>query len=165
MIVELILDFLPWPTRSEGLADGIARKLDPGSFRPETPGAIKRALNESGWLDEEVIAAGELMQGAEPSFASMLTGVALIELVRPRRWKLLPRDFVLAVTVDRVVAFKASGGADSETGGPYLLSHQARGARLLAAGVGAPGRPSRGREVEERHARSRRLRARFGLED
>src|SRR3712207_1319972 len=41
----------------------------------------------------------------------MLTGVALIELVR-RRTKLLPRHFVLAVTADRVVACKAVGGSD-----------------------------------------------------
>lgn len=122
MLMELILDFLPWPMRSRARDDGIAQRLDPGSFRPEVPGAIKRALNESGWLDDEVVAAGELVQGAEPSLASMITGLALIELIRPRRSKSLPRDFVLAVTADRVVAFKANGGADGETGGPYLLS-------------------------------------------
>jgi hypothetical protein len=122
MLAELIFDFLPWPTRSGGLSDRIAERLDSGSFRPEVPGSIKRALNESGCLDEEVIAAGELMQGVEPSLVSMVTGLALIELARPRRSKSLPRNFVLAVTADRVVAFKASGGADGETGGPYLLS-------------------------------------------
>ena len=107
MLAELIFDFLPWPTRSGGLSDRIAERLDSGSFRPEVPGSIKRALNESGCLDEEVIAAGELMQGVEPSLVSMVTGLALIELARPRRSKSLPRNFVLAVTADRVVAFKA----------------------------------------------------------
>ena len=122
MLAELIFDLLPWPTRSGGLSDRIAERLDSGSFRPEVPGAIKRTLNESGWLDEEVIAAGELMQGVKPSLVSAITGLALIELARPRRSKSLPRNFVLAITADRVVAFKASGGADADSGGPYLLS-------------------------------------------
>jgi hypothetical protein len=39
----------------------------------------------------------------------------LIDLLRRRRSKSLPRQFVLAVTADRVVAYKASGGGDSES--------------------------------------------------
>jgi hypothetical protein len=66
-----------------------------------------------GWLDEPVIAAGQLRQGKAPSIVGMLTGTALIEILRPRRSKLLPRNFVLAVTATRVVAFKAWTGGDS----------------------------------------------------
>ena len=75
------------------------------------PGAIARALNEAGWLDEPILAAGQLRQGKAPSMLGMLTGTAVIEVLRPRRSKLLPRHFVLAVTPTRVVAFKASGGS------------------------------------------------------
>ena len=74
-----------------------------------TAGELKRALNASGWLDDEVIAAGHLRQGNPPSMAAMISGAALIEVLRPRRSKLLPRQFVLAATSDRVVAFKALG--------------------------------------------------------
>ena len=84
------------------------------------PGALKYALNSSGWLDDEVVAAGQLRQGRAPTMASMLTGTALVELARPRRSKALPRHFVLAVTADRVVAFKALAGASDETG-PYVV--------------------------------------------
>jgi hypothetical protein len=73
------------------------------------PGNLKRALNESGWLDEEVVAAGHLRQGKRMSMAAMITGTALLEVLRPRRSKLLPRQFVLAATRDRLVAFKALG--------------------------------------------------------
>jgi hypothetical protein len=74
-----------------------------------TAGDLKRALNETGWLAEEVVAAGHFRQGKSPSMASMITGAALIEVLRPRRSKLLPRQFVLAATSDRLVAFKALG--------------------------------------------------------
>ena len=80
------------------------------------PGPLKHALNRSGWLDDEVVAAGQLRQVRAPSMASMITGTALIELARPRRSKALPRHFVLAVTTERVVAFKALAGASDETG-------------------------------------------------
>jgi hypothetical protein len=82
-------------------------------------GAIKQALNASGWLGEEVIAAGQLRQGKASTTVAMLTGTALIEVLRPRRSKSLPRHFVLAATADRVFVFKAFGGADDV--GPYIL--------------------------------------------
>src|SRR5687767_7178394 len=88
----------------------------------EALGAIKQALNESGWLDGEVVAAGDLRQGKPLTITSMITGTALIELARPRRSKSLPRHFVLAATADRVVAFKALGytvGEDSDA--TYML--------------------------------------------
>src|SRR5690348_1443080 len=53
------------------------------------------------WVDEPVLAAGRLRQGA-----------GFVDLFRPRRCKLLPRQFVLALTEARVVAFEAWGGAD-----------------------------------------------------
>ena len=125
MLFELVLDFLPWPEsrRARRLGENITERIDRGSILPDAaPDAIKRELNERGWLDEEVIAAGELRQGKEPTVLSMITGLALIELLRPRRSKSVPRHFVLAVTADRVVAFKARSGADGENGeGPYRL--------------------------------------------
>jgi hypothetical protein len=84
-------------------------------------GAIKQALNRSGWLSEEVIAAGELRQGKPPSAVGMITGTALIEFARPRRSKALPRHFVLAITTDRVVAFKAWGRDGTPESGPYKV--------------------------------------------
>src|SRR3954463_140042 len=72
------------------------------------PGAIRHALHHSGWVDGPVLGAGHLGQGKAPSRAAMLPGTALAELARPRRSKSLPRQFVLAVTADHVIAFKAS---------------------------------------------------------
>ena len=46
------------------------------------PGALKQALNQSGWVDGEVIAAGQLRQGKAPSIAGLITGTAVIELAR-----------------------------------------------------------------------------------
>jgi hypothetical protein len=81
-----------------------------------TAGELKRALNASGWLGQEVLAAGHFRQGKSPSMAAMITGAALIEVLRPRRSKLLPRQFVLVATSDRLVAFKALGvGIGEET--------------------------------------------------
>jgi hypothetical protein len=84
------------------------------SARTTTAGELKRALNESGWLDGEVVAAGHFRQGKAPSMAAMFTGTALIEVLRPRRSKLLPRQFVLAATTDRLAAFKALGVGHGE---------------------------------------------------
>lgn len=90
------------------------------TIESESPDEIKRRLNEAGWLPETIEAAGQLRQGKAPTLSQMLTGAALIEVLRPRRSKLLPRHFVLAVTPDRVVAFKAKGGS-GERGGPYKI--------------------------------------------
>jgi hypothetical protein len=89
------------------------------SVLSESPGALRSALNESGWVDREVIAAGHLRQGRSPTMLGMITGHALIEVARPRRTKSLPRMFVLAVTDDRVLAFKAFGGGGAPDAGPY----------------------------------------------
>jgi hypothetical protein len=87
-------------------------------YVPETdsPGAIKKALNDGGWVDGLVLAAGDLRQGKEPSLTSMLTGTALVEVLRPPCSKSLPRHFVLALTADRIVAFKALGSGNDEAG-------------------------------------------------
>jgi hypothetical protein len=89
------------------------------SVAAAAPGGIKQALNQSGWLPDEVLAAGHLRQGKAPTLAAMITGTALIELAKPRRSKALPRQFVLAMTADRIVAFKAYGGGGDE--GPYMV--------------------------------------------
>jgi hypothetical protein len=83
-------------------------------------GGQKQVLQESGWFDEQVVAAGQLRQGKAPSMTAMLTGAALIEVLRPRRSKLLPRHFVLVATPKRIVALKASGG--SPEGGDYEIN-------------------------------------------
>jgi hypothetical protein len=126
-MVELILDFLPWPgRRSDGPDRGtelLGKMMSDRLHIPETdsPSAIKRALNERSWVDGEVIAAGDVRQGKEPSLVSMLTGTALIEVLRPRRSKSLPRHFVLAVTRDRVVAFKTLSSGDDSANPVYEL--------------------------------------------
>src|SRR5262245_26129269 len=81
-------------------------ELDPNivAVRFGEPGAFVRRLNESGWIADEVIAAGALRQGKPPSLLTAATGLALIELAR-RRSKSLPREFVLAATEKYVVAF------------------------------------------------------------
>ena len=78
---------------------------------PKNGMALKEGLAESGWFQEEVLAAGQLRQGRAPSTLGMVTGAALVEVIRPRRSKLLPRHFALVVTPSEVLAYKASGGS------------------------------------------------------
>jgi hypothetical protein len=79
------------------------------------PDSMKQAIAESGWVDaQELVAVGQLRQGKAPTTAGMVLGTAVFEVLRPRRSKLLPRHFVLAVTTDRVVAFKALAGGEDE---------------------------------------------------
>ena len=87
-----------------------------------TDGVIKLALNDSGLVDGHVIAAGQLRQGKAPSMVGMVTGLALIEVLRPRRSKLLPRHFVLALTENEAFAFKASGGSGEDNSSVYTLN-------------------------------------------
>ena len=95
-----------WPSRGEPIVE--QRDADTIAVQFGVPGAFTRRLNESGWLADEVIAAGVLRQGNAPSLFGVVTGLVLIEMARPRRSKSLPREFVLAVTADRVVAFALS---------------------------------------------------------
>lgn len=85
-----------------------------------TPGAIPGHLIAQGWVDEELVAAGQLRQGKAPTTLGLITGTALIEVARPRRSKLLPRHFVLAVTPTRVLAFKAWGGSGEDESGYHI---------------------------------------------
>ena len=62
------------------------------SVLSESPGALRSALNESGWVDGEVIAAGGLRQGRAPTTLGLITGHAVVELAKPRRSKELPRQ-------------------------------------------------------------------------
>jgi hypothetical protein len=77
---------------------------------------FKRRLNASGWFDEEIVAAGLITQGKALSLLSMVTGWALVELVRARRSKSLPREFCIAVTADRVVALPLSAWSEGGEG-------------------------------------------------
>jgi hypothetical protein len=124
-----ILELPIWPTGNGRLAERIYNRATRNSISVESwrREAIKRALNESGRLGEEVIAAGQLRQGKAPSMIALVSGLALIEMLRPRRSKSLPRQFVLAVTADRVVAFKASGGGDAESNYETRINPAERG--------------------------------------
>jgi len=68
------------------------------SSRPSSIGAYLTAM---GWVDEPILAAGQLRQGRW-----------LVDVLRPRRCRALPRQFVLAVTRSGVAAFEAWGGSD-----------------------------------------------------
>lgn len=83
--------------------------------------AFKRRLNQSGWFDEEVLAAGMLTQGKAQSLLSLVTGWALVETVRGRRCKSLSRDFCLALTTDRVVALAISAVAEGGEGTDVIV--------------------------------------------
>jgi hypothetical protein len=72
------------------------------------PEAFRQRLNASGWFDEEIVAGGLITQGKAQSLKSMMTGWALVELVKSRRYEALPREFCLAVTGKRVIALALS---------------------------------------------------------
>jgi predicted protein tyrosine phosphatase len=94
---------------------------------------------------EEVLAAGQFRQGHKPSTLALVTGAALIEVLRPRRSKSLPRRFALAVTSSRVVAFSCLGVADDEYGESYrvVVRGEERGSwpreAVSISGLGDPG--------------------------
>jgi hypothetical protein len=110
---ELAIDAL-WPSKGpksvERSVEQIVEKSTPGTLPVQVavPRAFTRRLNESGWLADDVIAAGMLRQGRPPSPLALVTGTVLLQTARARRSKSLPRKFALAVTVDRVVAFTMS---------------------------------------------------------
>jgi hypothetical protein len=111
---DVVLDVAAglWPSRGAQVVEQGDRDSIIVDFGP---GAVARRLNESGWLSDEVIAAGALRQGKAPSLLTAVTGLVLIELAR-RRSKSLPREFVLAATAERVVAFAMSAeGTDGTT--------------------------------------------------
>jgi hypothetical protein len=115
---EVALDLL-LPSPGPDL-DRIFHKDNPDLLRVPLaePGSFKRRLNQSGWFDEEIVAGGLLTQGKAQSLLSMATGWALVEMVRGRRCKSLPREFCVAVMPSRVVALAMSPwseGGDGET--------------------------------------------------
>lgn len=131
MLAELIVDFLPWPggrsntdAHDRGLKT-LGKVMSDRLFIPETdsPGAIKRALNQSGWVDAEVLAAGDLLQGQKASFVWFVPVVGEVAALRSRmaKSKSLPGHFVLAVTRDRVVAFKTLSSGDDLDSSLYEL--------------------------------------------
>jgi hypothetical protein len=86
------------------------------------PEGMKQALQESGWFDGVIVAVGHLRQGKSPPMWQMITGIGLWEVLRPRRSKLLPRHFVMVLTEDRAVAFKAvAGGGGAQSSQPYTI--------------------------------------------
>ena len=83
------------------------------------PESFKRRLNATGWFAEEIVAGGLITQGKAQSLKSMMTGWALVEIVKARRCKALPREFCLAVTDRRVIALGLSpwseGGGETSS--------------------------------------------------
>jgi hypothetical protein len=103
--------------------DSIFDKGNPDQLRVRLiePDGFKRRLNQSGWFEEEVVAAGMLTQGRAQSLLSLVTGWALVEMVRGRRCKWLSRDFCLAVTADRVVALEVSAWSEGAEGTDVIV--------------------------------------------
>jgi hypothetical protein len=98
-------------------------------------GAFTDGLNATGWFDDEVVAAGMVTQGKAQSLLAMVTGWALVELARGRRCKALPREFVLAVTGDRIVALAVSPWkeGDGESVIAVRVKREERGSWPLAS--------------------------------
>jgi hypothetical protein len=161
-MLDFVLDLF-FPTGSGRLEKRIVDAVSGDGISVESwkAGAIKRALNESGWLGDEVIAAGQLRQGKAPSLVAMVTGWALVELLRPRRSKSLPRQFVLASTASsrsrRAVAVtrrattrpgssRGSSAPGRATRCGYSISPKARSRRAEPwSSTASNGSPSRGR--------------------
>jgi hypothetical protein len=115
-VAEVAVDVFG-PSASPDL-DRLFDKKDPNLLRVPLieQDAFKRRLNASGWFDEEVVAAGLLTQGEAQSLISLLTGWGLIQMVRPRRNKSLPREFCVAVTAGRVVLLVMSAWSEGGEG-------------------------------------------------
>lgn len=85
-----------------------------GSLRESISGETTMREVVEKELGEEVVAVAALSQGTPPSALSMVTGAALVKLFSPRASKELPKRFILAVTVDRVVALKGTPISDED---------------------------------------------------
>lgn len=127
---DVVIDVF-MPTGEAKSLERLADKATAGTLPVELarPEAFKRALNQSGWLADEVIAAGLVTQGRTQSLFRMITGLALLEVLRPRRSKSVPREFALAVTNDRVVALAMSPWKEGvgDTVDVVKLKHDERG--------------------------------------
>ena len=109
MLLDLVIDLF-WPSREIKSLERLDKHLTAGTLPVEwrRPGAFKRALNQSGWLDRRGGRGRHGHAGEDQSLFRMITGLALLEVLRPRRSKTLPKEFVLAATADRVVALALS---------------------------------------------------------
>ena len=85
-----------------------------GSLRDSLTGNTTMEAVVEEELGEEVIAVASLSQGKPPSMLSMITGTALVGLLKPRASKALPKRFLLAVTADRVVALRGTEISDED---------------------------------------------------
>ena len=123
MWLDLVIDVFMPTGREKPMEQRVAAATDARTLGVDlwTPGSFKSRLNASGWLADEVVAAGALRQGKPPSMISMVTGAALVEVVRPRRTKSLPREIALAVTTDRVVAFAMSAWSEGDEFTDYVV--------------------------------------------
>ncbi len=83
--------------------------------------SFKHHLTQSGWFEEEIVAAGMLNQGKAQSLVSLMTGWALVELARGKRCKALSRDFCLVATADRVVALDICAAAEGGEGSVLVV--------------------------------------------
>lgn len=119
MFSEAVIDLigLLWPFGRSKPVEPVVMEPGASTIRVDLgiPRPYVRSLNASGWLAEEVLVAGVLRQGKPYSLFGLVTGLALIDLVR-RPSKTLPREFVLAVTAERAIAFAlgpvAGGGGE-----------------------------------------------------
>src|SRR4051794_37281834 len=85
-----------------------------GTLRDSMSGKTTMKAVVEAELNEEVIEVATLSQGKPPSMTAMVTGAALIGLLRPRPHKALPKRFLLAVTPQRVVALKGTQISDED---------------------------------------------------
>jgi hypothetical protein len=133
---ELAADVL-WPARGpksvERSVERIVTKNTSGTLpiQVAAPRAFTRQLNESGWLADEVIAAGMLRHGTPASPLALITGLVLLQMAREWRSSGLPREFVLAVTANQLVAFAMSpwseGDAVTDSGAVVRIKPGERG--------------------------------------
>ena len=73
--------------------DSLFDKKNPDQLRVPVaePESFQKRLNLSGWFEEEIVAGGLITQGKAQSLKWMMTGWALVEVVKARRYKELPR--------------------------------------------------------------------------
>jgi hypothetical protein len=140
MWVDVLVDviWLLWPFGRDQPVEQSA--VEPGASTLRVVlgdrAAYARALNASGWLAEEIQAAGRLRQGKPYSLFGLVTGLALLDWLRARRAKSLPREFVLAVTAQGVFVFGVSLVAEGDGEGSVdaiRLKRPARGSWPRAA--------------------------------
>jgi hypothetical protein len=133
MWVDVVVDVvaLLWPFGRDRLVEPSV--VEPGASTLRValsdPAAYARGLNASGWVAEEVLAAGLVRQGKPYSLFGVVTGLVLIDWIRARRKRSLPREFVLAVTAEQVFAFGVSLVGEGDGEGSLEAIRIKRGAR------------------------------------